>query len=172
MHFSSFVFQACWLILDSHQMFLITITQSFEQYESVELYHNIQGMGALNLLSSITLLNETGFEMHVVNDESLRSGDVHSIEKDIKSNCCGDLRTTLAWYDPPGESECIKCIINNLDLQIKHMATGEFTYHNGRSNADDKNKWNESSYTNQPKGKASGSVYNQAISDRATPSIF
>ncbi len=96
-------------------------------------------MGALNLHSSITLLNETNFKIHVVNDESLRIGDVHSVEIEIDSDSCEDLRATLAWYDPPGASGCIKCIVNDLDLQIEHKATGEMAYPNGRFDADDKN---------------------------------
>jgi len=41
-------------------------------------------MGALNLLSSITLLNKTEFETHVVNDESLLKGEVKSMEVEIE----------------------------------------------------------------------------------------
>eukprot|EP00569_Conticribra_weissflogii_P019973 CAMPEP_0171437270 /NCGR_PEP_ID=MMETSP0881-20121228/15815_1 /TAXON_ID=67004 /ORGANISM="Thalassiosira weissflogii, Strain CCMP1336" /LENGTH=51 /DNA_ID=CAMNT_0011958827 /DNA_START=10 /DNA_END=161 /DNA_ORIENTATION=+ len=51
-------------------------------------------MGALNLLSSITLLNKTEFETHVVNDESLLKGEVKSMEVEIESDSCEGLRAT------------------------------------------------------------------------------
>ena len=131
-------------------------------------YDNTQGFGAVDLLSSLPLKNETDFNIYVKNDVPLGRGGVHLIDVDIEFHCNTDLSVTVAWYDPPAANGCVKCLVNDVDLQVKHTSSSKLYHPNGREFPDDTNNLERvrvrdttigESYTISVTAKSLGEVY-------------
>lgn len=100
-------------------------------------YDNTQNMGIANLLASLPLKNENGFNIFMQNDAPIKSGQKLTFDFSInKSGCSADFAATIAWYDPPATNGCTKCLVNDLDLLVENRSSSKKYYPNGLSRAD------------------------------------
>uniref|UniRef100_A0A7S4JZ64 subtilisin n=1 Tax=Odontella aurita TaxID=265563 RepID=A0A7S4JZ64_9STRA len=108
-------------------------------------YDNKQGMGRIDLLSSLPIAGENSINTLVVNNREIADGQVESIV--VESTCSNLLLSvTVAWYDPKGMQSCKQCLINDLDLLIirERIAAGKRVdrpvyFPNGKKQPDKKN---------------------------------
>jgi hypothetical protein len=103
--------------------------------ETVSEYDSNQGMGLIQLDKSLPIPGHNNFSALIRNNKSIDDGDFHDIYiKSTPGTCFNkpykrDFSATLTWYDPPGETSCGKCLINDLDLMVHWVtSTGVVKY--------------------------------------------
>lgn len=107
-----------------------------------QMYDNNQGFGLINLSKTLPLLPSMNgtlpFNAFVVDREVLNDQATKSFMFPMCTTT--DFRVTLTWFDPPGQSGCNKCLVNDLDLKVKFAATDEpVFYPNGKNSKDSLN---------------------------------
>lgn len=119
--------------------------------EDLTEYDNNQGMGLVQLSSSLPLPGKNRIKAIIRNNKRITDGEVQDIYIRATPGACAnqpykhDLRVTLAWYDPAGASSCAKCLINDLDLTVDwvtkngNVKANSKVYPNGLSSKDDRN---------------------------------
>lgn len=103
-----------------------------------QMYDGHQGFGRVDLSKSLPLsVNGTlPFNAFVVDRESLADQETKTFMFPMCSNGM-DFRVTLAWFDLPGQSGCLQCLVQDLDLKVKFAATEEPVFFpNGGSEKD------------------------------------
>ena len=119
--------------------------QNGSRIESTSPYDNSQGMGRINLLSSLPLLNENDFNTVVVNGKEITYGATESKTFHINKVGCAraDISATLVWYDTGGAVGCNRCLLNDLNLLVEQISPDGTVIHtnhpNGLSSPDNKN---------------------------------
>ncbi len=110
--------------------------------EPINPYDNHQGMGLINLSTSLPLQNANSINAVAVNSRSIRDGETDIFVLKTKQ-CSGSrnsitgLSVTLSWYDPAGASNCVRCLINDLDLKVEEIKSGGRQFHpNGKHQPD------------------------------------
>lgn len=102
---------------------------------------NYEGWGLVNVPNSVPLglTNNTAAgnpTAMFIQDQSptnvLASGDRHTYNISVPTEEAQNqfLRITLAWTDPPGNPAAAIKLVNNLDLVVTNLATGEIYYGN------------------------------------------
>ena len=129
-------------------------TKKIIKTQPVRPYDNNQGMGEVNLLTTLPLSNENDFNLFVENDAKLVYGESKVYVLSIsKAGCSSDLSATIAWYDPVGTNGCQKCLVNDIDLLVEKISPGKVKYYpNGRDARDDMNTIERVRITNASPG--------------------
>ena len=129
-------------------------TKNIIKTQPVRPYDNNQGMGEVNLLTTLPLSNENDFNLFVENDAKLVYGESKVYVLSIsKAGCSSDLSATIAWYDPVGTNGCQKCLVNDIDLLVEKISPGKVKYYpNGRDARDDMNTIERVRITNASPG--------------------
>jgi len=92
---------------------------------------NIQGWGLPNLTTTIptNLIATTDNSMMFFDQDStnaLATGDRRTFNVDVSGDAGSDpLRVTLAWTDPPGNPAASTKLVNDLDLYVTNIDTGD-----------------------------------------------
>lgn len=90
----------------------------------VSEYDNNQGMGLVQLDTSLPITGHNRFKAIVRNNKILQDGQFHDIYIRANPMKClfepyiRDFSATLAWYDPAGATSCAKCLVNDLDITV------------------------------------------------------
>lgn len=115
---------------------------NFGTVEPVSAYDNNIGFGIINLVQSLPLQGDNNLGGFVADKTPISQSENHEYEFFInmsEGQCTSDtVSATLVWADPPGQSGCTRCLINDLDLEIV-MNNDPSIYPNGRSSKDDTN---------------------------------
>ena len=84
-------------------------------------YDNHVGYGRVNLLNSLPLHSFNNFRVHVVDRTEIYNHEEHFIHLYVDTTECSwdYVSVTMAWTDPPSETGCTKCLLNDLDLSIE-----------------------------------------------------
>ncbi len=99
---------------------------------------NFQGWGEVNLTNSLqnSLSNRTSatssmfvFEQGETNSLTTGQSQTRNFQVDPKNNA-RPLRVTLVWTDPPGNPLAGTKLVNNLDLVVTNLDTGDVFYGN------------------------------------------
>ena len=108
--------------------------------QPVRRYDNTQNMGETDLSTSLPLEGLNSFNMFVQNEVALANGEekVFYLSLD-KAECSTDLTATLTWYDPPGANGCMRCIRNDLDLQVNDITSSRVYFPNDKPGPDSLN---------------------------------
>lgn len=114
-------------------------------------YDSNQGMGLVQLDTTLPLPGKNRIQAIVKNNKQITDGEVQDVYIQATPGKCAntpykhDLRVTLAWYDPAGASSCAKCLVNDLDLTM-HWVTDKGgvkanskVFPNGLDSKDNKN---------------------------------
>eukprot|EP00551_Chaetoceros_affinis_P000335 CAMPEP_0203633872 /NCGR_PEP_ID=MMETSP0088-20131115/943_1 /ASSEMBLY_ACC=CAM_ASM_001087 /TAXON_ID=426623 /ORGANISM="Chaetoceros affinis, Strain CCMP159" /LENGTH=523 /DNA_ID=CAMNT_0050487345 /DNA_START=23 /DNA_END=1594 /DNA_ORIENTATION=+ len=117
----------------------------------VSEYDSNQGMGLVQLDSSLPLPGKNRIKAIVKNNKQIKDQEIQDIYIRATPGKCAntsykhELRVTLAWYDLPGANSCAKCLVNDLDLVI-HSVTANGgvkpnskQYPNGLNTKDNRN---------------------------------
>lgn len=101
-------------------------------------YDESQGFGRINLLNSLKhpTSSYNSPYLHVENEKAIQQGQSHKYEFIVCDD--HDFRVTIVWRDPPAQSGCSKCLINDLDLEVV-LQSGEKFYPNRKTTKDRKN---------------------------------
>jgi len=107
-------------------------------------YDNAQGFGRPNLIKSLFLSGATDTPVFtkVWDRKEIDNGETFEFQATIdrSGNCESEhLSATLTWIDPPGESGCKSCLMNDLDLVLINNDNDQETFPNGNDDADDIN---------------------------------
>ncbi len=93
--------------------------------DAVKEYDNNAGMGLINMKNSLPLQGINDLSAFATNNRSIGDGEIDYII--VKTKACNgsadSLRVTLAWYDPPGATNCAHCLINDLDLIVEKKSS-------------------------------------------------
>ena len=99
---------------------------------------NLQGWGLINLTNSLpgalTNLNPPASSMLLFDqspDDALATGQSHTRFVSVSDEATNrPLRVTLVWTDPPGNPAASLKLVNNLDLIVSNLDTGEVFFGN------------------------------------------
>merc|ERR1712226_658322 len=117
---------------------LQAVYQSNGSTTPVAEYDNNQGFGRINMLNSLPLVGKNDISMKLYHDEIITPGQLESVTVDVvQCDSTNEVRATLVWTDPPGQTGCSDCLINDLDLIVSK--SGAVIYSNGGTSADTKN---------------------------------
>lgn len=120
------------------------------QLEKVSEYDHNQGMGLIQLEKTLPIQGHNKINAIVENNMEILEGDYHDIYiRATPGKCVGtsymrEFRATLSWYDPPGTTSCVKCLLNDLDIMVnkvnaKGQVEGNTYFPNGADHKDFKN---------------------------------
>jgi len=104
-----------------------------------------QGFGRLSLIDSISLSGSNDMTGEFEDNQMITQGNENSYEELAysRNGCSSDryeFSVTLVWADPPGIKNCLRCLMNDLDLKVVQTSTaGIVTVHypNGLVNTKD-----------------------------------
>lgn len=90
--------------------------------ETTTAYDHHQGMGRINLLSSLPLSDDPR-KLRIFDNEELKARSRRRMFIKAKTSRCesSELSVTLAWYDIEGAHGCTKCLMNDLDLWVERI---------------------------------------------------
>ena len=99
---------------------------------------NLQGWGLINLTNSLpgalTNLNPPASSILLFDqspDDALATGQSHTRFVSVSNEATNQpLRVTLVWTDPPGNPAASLKLVNNLDLVVTNLDTGEVFFGN------------------------------------------
>ena len=109
---------------------------------AVSPYDNHVGFGRVNLLHSLPLDSKNDFRIKAYDRVEITNTQEHEYKFNIDATQCSstnDVSITLVWTDPPAETGCAKCLINDLDLMVTNSKNGLTVFPNGRFGKDDLN---------------------------------
>ena len=109
---------------------------------AVSPYDNHVGFGRVNLLHSLPLDSKNDFRIKAYDRVEITNTQEHEYKFNIDTTQCSstnDVSITLVWTDPPAETGCVKCLINDLDLTVTNSKNGVAVFPNGRFGKDDLN---------------------------------
>lgn len=103
---------------------------------SSSAYDFAQRFGRINLINSLPLQGQNRINAMIRDREVISNNQVHTYDVQINraGGCQDPLSATLVWTDPPASPGCVKCLLNDLDLEISGPSGTVFP--NGRSSAD------------------------------------
>lgn len=107
----------------------------------VRPYDDAQGFGHISLTNSVYLKGLTDVQIQFWDNEALNYNGLRRFNVKIdKSNGCTNTRlsVTLGWTDPPASMNCLRCLVNDLDLTVTD-ASGKTYYPNGLASRDNLN---------------------------------
>lgn len=101
-------------------------------------YDEFQGFGRINLLNSLKHPTSSfnSPDLYVENEKTIQQGQSHKYKFIVCDD--HDFRVTTVWRDPPSQSGCSKCLINDLDLEVV-LQSGKKFYPNSKTTKDRKN---------------------------------
>eukprot|EP00587_Corethron_hystrix_P001682 CAMPEP_0113306470 /NCGR_PEP_ID=MMETSP0010_2-20120614/5706_1 /TAXON_ID=216773 ORGANISM="Corethron hystrix, Strain 308" /NCGR_SAMPLE_ID=MMETSP0010_2 /ASSEMBLY_ACC=CAM_ASM_000155 /LENGTH=797 /DNA_ID=CAMNT_0000161139 /DNA_START=87 /DNA_END=2477 /DNA_ORIENTATION=+ /assembly_acc=CAM_ASM_000155 len=102
------------------------------------MYDNSQGFGRISLFHSLPLSGENMISLFFKDEETIKSKKVNSYSLKLKNTSQCSMRVSLVWTDQAGASNCNKCLLNDIDLNVR-INNGNVLYPNGKSNNDRKN---------------------------------
>jgi len=94
-----------------------------------------QGFGRLSLIDSISLSGSNDMTGEFEDNQMITQGNENSYEELAysRNGCSSDryeFSVTLVWADPPGIKNCLRCLMNDLDLKVVQTSTaGIVTVH-------------------------------------------
>ena len=95
-----------------------TLFNSADDVESIGIDHR-SGYGKVNALESVKTIREDRFYLG-----SVTEGEVSINYFNVPANTT-TLKVTLAWTDAPGQPNTALALVNDLDLELVHTATGQ-----------------------------------------------
>ena len=107
----------------------------------VRPYDDAQGFGHISLTNSLYLKGLTDVQMKFWDKEAVNYNGLRRFNVKIdRSNGCTNTRlsVTLGWTDPPASMNCLRCLINDLDLVVTDM-NGKIYHPNGLDTRDNLN---------------------------------
>lgn len=102
-------------------------------------YDDAQGFGRVSLTNSLYLRGKTDVQIKFWDSQSiLYNGEWSQSLKIDQSNGCTNSRLsiTLVWADPPATTNCLRCLVNDLDLQVVKSGNSTRFYPNGLTSRD------------------------------------
>lgn len=89
--------------------------------------NNDQGWGRVSLTNIVAdaPLSERGPKLIIDQERPFTQPDTEHIYVVKPSDSSRPLRVTLVWTDPPGAANASPALVNNLDLEVNEMATGQ-----------------------------------------------
>ena len=102
------------------------------------------GFGRVDLINSMPLPGSSlnaGFNLLTYDRIRIQPGDVQEYMFHIDDTCSSgtsELSVTLVWTDPPSESGCTRCLLNDIDLSLK-INNGMTFFPNGKYGKDSVN---------------------------------
>ena len=105
-------------------------------------YDDAQGFGRLSLTNSVYIRGKTDVQIQFWDSETVTYNGLrrYPIKIDTSNGCTNTrLSVTLAWTDPPGTTNCLRCLVNDLDLYLTKEGSTTTFYPNGRDTRDSVN---------------------------------
>mmetsp|Transcript_33715 Transcript_33715/g.74240 ORF Transcript_33715/g.74240 Transcript_33715/m.74240 type:complete len:965 (+) Transcript_33715:233-3127(+) len=105
----------------------------------VKPYDDAQGFGRLSLTNSVYIRGKTDVQVQFWDGETVTYNGLrrYPIKIDTSNGCTNPrLSVTLAWTDPPATVNCVRCLVNDLDLYLTKTGNATTFYPNGLDTKD------------------------------------